>query len=184
MIREQIRAEVDSIDPLDRMEQDTITEALAWIDGGDELCRIEKPATPPRHLVSYFVPLDGEHLLLVDHRNAQLWLPAGGHVEPGEHPRETVRREADEELGITAEFLLDGPVMITCTETVGRTPGHTDVSLWYLLAGDRTGPLVYDTSEFSTVMWFHSSAIPLQRSDPHMGRFLRKLALLRERNRL
>ncbi len=184
MIREQIRAEVDSIEPLDQMERDHITEVLAWIDGGDELCRIEKPATPPRHLVSYFVPLDEEYLLLVDHRNAQLWLPAGGHVEPGEHPRETVVREADEELGITAEFLLGGPVMITCTETVGRTAGHTDVSLWYLLSGNRTGPLVYDTSEFNTVMWFHSSAIPLHRSDPHMERFLRKLALLRERKRI
>ena len=46
-----------------------------------------KPATPPKHLVSYVVPTDPEtgDILLVDHRNAQLWIPPGGHVDPGEH---------------------------------------------------------------------------------------------------
>ncbi|MFI5343447.1 MAG: NUDIX domain-containing protein [Chlamydiales bacterium] len=37
---------------------------------------------------------------LVDHKKANLWLPAGGHVEPNEHPRETVKREILEELSI------------------------------------------------------------------------------------
>jgi hypothetical protein len=27
---------------------------------------------PPKHLVSYFAVVDGQHLLLVDHKNAQL----------------------------------------------------------------------------------------------------------------
>lgn len=47
-------------------------------------------------------------VLLMDHKKAELWLPPGGHVEPGENPRETVRREAKEKLGIDAEFPLTG----------------------------------------------------------------------------
>ncbi|MEE3919135.1 NUDIX domain-containing protein [Micromonospora sp. BRA006-A] len=31
-----------------------------------------------------------------------MWLPSGGHVEPGEHPADTVRRELREELGVAA----------------------------------------------------------------------------------
>ena len=79
-MREEIRAEVESIDPLDNLEAKTKAEVLFWIDSGVELCRLEKPGTPDKHLVSYFTVIDGDYLLLVDHINAQLWLPDGGSI--------------------------------------------------------------------------------------------------------
>lgn len=175
MLRNQIRAEVAAIDPLDEIERGHIADALAWIDSGAELYRLQKPATPPKHLVSYFVVVDGTHVLLVDHKNARLWLPTGGHVEPGEHPRSTVARELREELGIELAHELQPPLMVTCTTTVGLTAGHTDVSLWYLVNASRHQTLAYDTSEFNSVRWFAFTEAPLDRSDPHLGRFLNKL---------
>lgn len=136
-MREQIRREIESISPLDALERDTIADVITWIDSGIELIRIEKPANPTKHLVSYFVVVDGEHLLLVDHINVEKWLPTGGHVGPGEHPRDTVKREAFEELQIQADFLLDRPILLTSTETVGKTAGHTDISLWHALGASR-----------------------------------------------
>jgi 8-oxo-dGTP diphosphatase len=64
----------------------------------------------------------------------------GGHVEVGEDPAETVRREAPEELGTEAAFTSLGPrpLFLTVPETTGAPEvRHTDVSLWYLLAGSR-----------------------------------------------
>lgn len=176
-MRSAIREEVASIEPFDRLERAHIQDALAWIDSGAELCRVQKPATPPKHLVSYFVLVDDDHLLLVDHRNAQLWLPSGGHVEPGEHPRATVARELREELGLELANDPAEPLMLTATETVGTTAGHTDVSLWYVIDADRGVPLVFDTEEFHSVRWFHFTEAPVSRSDPHLARFLGKLAL-------
>jgi 8-oxo-dGTP diphosphatase len=175
-MRAAIRAEVEGIIPVDAVETGQREEVIHWIDSGAELCRRAKPATPPKHLVSYFVVVDGDQILLVDHRNARLWLPTGGHVEPGEHPRDTVMREAEEELGLDAVFVLPQPLFVTSTETVGLTAGHVDVSLWYVLRGDRRIALHWDPTEFNAVRWFHRSAVPLERSDPHMGRFLKKLA--------
>ena len=174
-LRAAIRAEIEAIRPLDAVEAAHRSEALAWVDSGAELCRLAKPATPPRHLVSYFVLVDGPHLLLVDHRNALRWLPTGGHVEPGEHPRDTVLRELQEELGIAAENDVASPLFITCTETVGHTAGHWDVSLWYVLNASSTQPLRHDDSEFAGVHWFHRDALPLDRTDPHLARFAAKL---------
>ncbi len=174
-MKEQIKHEVQSITPLDSLESKAITDVLAWIDSGVELCRLEKPGTPDKHLVSYFVLVDGDFILLVDHINAQLWLPTGGHVEPGEHPRDTALREAHEELAIDGEFLHENPLFITSTVTVGKTAGHTDVCLWYVLKGNQKMNLSFDQSEFTRVKWFHKDNIPLERTDPQLGRFLIKL---------
>ncbi|WP_223788211.1 NUDIX domain-containing protein [Marinicella meishanensis] len=177
-MKKQIRQEIAAIEPLDVLEHKTIVGVLAWIDSGAELCRLQKPATPPVHLVAYFPVVDGEYVLLVDHINAQKWLPTGGHVEPGEHPRTTARREAQEELGITAEFITEQPVLLTQTETVGLTAGHTDVSIWYALKGDRSLALRLDHSEFLGYQWFHHSALP-DDTDPHLARFMQKLVKLK-----
>jgi ADP-ribose pyrophosphatase YjhB (NUDIX family) len=176
--RQAVREEIASIEPFDDLERAHLQDALAWVDSGAELCRIQKPAIPPQHLVSYFVLVDHEHVLLVDHKNAQLWLPSGGHVEPGEHPRATVVRELQEELGLETSSPPGAPLMLTISETVGVTAGHTDVSLWYVVNADRGSPLEFDTEEFHAVRWFRCSEAPLSRSDPHLGRFLRKLALV------
>ncbi len=43
--------------------------------------------------------------LLHKHRKLGLWLPPGGHIEPGESPDEAVLREVLEETGLKAEFV-------------------------------------------------------------------------------
>ena len=175
-MRSIIREEIASIRPFDALERMHRQDALAWIDSGAELCRTQKPATPPKHLVAYFVLVDHDHVLLVDHKNAQLWLPSGGHVEVGEHPRTTVVRELREELGLHLDH-AQAPLMLTISETVGISAGHTDVSLWYVIHADRGRVLQFDPGEFHSVQWFRSSEVPFRRSDPHLARFLEKLAL-------
>lgn len=176
-----ITALVRAIEPFDSLEQEHITQTLEWIASGAPLFRTVKPATPPQHLVSYFVLFDPaqQKLLLVDHRNAGLWLPAGGHVEPSEHPTTTVEREVLEELGITARFLVTKPLFLTVTQTVGGSLGHIDVSLWYLLHGDASQEIQFDAGEFHTVRWFAVDDLPHDRCDPHLRRFAAKLTALK-----
>lgn len=176
-LRAAIRAEVFAIEALDALERRHLDETLAWIDSGAELCRLAKPATPLRHLVSYFavVDPDAEKILLVDHRSAQRWLPAGGHVEPREHPRSTVLRELAEELALVPDHAIGPPLMLSCTATVGLTASHTDVSLWYVVHSQSELPVEWDRAEFAGVQWFAFDEVPLTRTDPHMGRFLNKL---------
>lgn len=173
-MREQIIKEIKLISPLDSLERETILDVLAWIDSGVELCRIEKPDKPDKHLVSYFVVVDGDYVLLVDHINAEKWLPTGGHVEVGEHPKETVEREAYEELKIQTDFIHEKAILLTSTETVGKTAGHTDISIWYAIKGNRLSTLIIDKKEFHEARWFHRERIPTN-TDPHLARFLEKL---------
>lgn len=165
--------------PFDSIEQEHIHFVLHWIESGSEIFRTKKPATPDTHLVSYCVVISEEmdQVLLVDHKKSGLWLPPGGHVEPGEHPKEAAKREAQEELGIEAEFLVDEPLLLTMTKTVNNVARHTDVSLWYLLKGNPHDSLDYDHDEFNQIRWFQISEIPFHHSDPHMERFIQKMLL-------
>lgn len=151
---------VAGIVPVDETEVAHQRHALSWLDSTRDVYRRARPATPPRHLVSYAVLTDPADLsvFLVDHRLAGLCLPPGGHVEPAEDPALTASREVAEELGIEADFSLAGeqPVFLTVTPTVpsAADAGHTDVSLWYLLAGHRALPVTLDPREFSGGRWW------------------------------
>ncbi|MFN7038017.1 MAG: NUDIX hydrolase [Alphaproteobacteria bacterium] len=168
---------ISNIVPYDELEKEHITDTLSWIETGVPIFRIEKPDTPNKHLVSYFVLFNqnNKKILLVDHKKALLWLPSGGHFEPDEDPKEAARRECFEELQIEADFWIEDPIFLTSATTVGVTAGHTDVSLWYVLKGDSNLSYKFDREEFNDVKWFRFEEIPYGKSDPHMHRFIEKL---------
>lgn len=175
-MRQIIADLVRTIRPYDPLEATHQQEALAWLFSGAPLFRTQKPATPPQHLVAYVALFDPtqNQILLVDHKNAGLWLPSGGHVEVDEHPRTSAARELAEELGLDAHFVWPDPLFLTVTETVGGVH-HIDVSLWYVVQADATQPLAYDATEFHGIAWFALDQLPLTRSDPHLARFAAKL---------
>jgi 8-oxo-dGTP diphosphatase len=179
-VRTEIERMVHSLVPFDTEEQEHLTFTNDWIASGAEIFRTAKPAIPDPHLVSYFLLVDGAEnkVLLVDHKKAGLWLPAGGHVEVNEHPKETVKREITEELGIQADFLSHNSFFLTKAKTVGQTAGHTDISLWYILKGCSSATYAFDKEEFLQVRWFSPTEIPYERSDPHLMRCIKKLISL------
>ncbi|MEI7057051.1 NUDIX hydrolase [Nocardioides sp. CCNWLW239] len=179
---------VDSIEPMDAVESGHIADASAWLCVTDDVFRRSSaPTEPAKHLVSYFLLVDpvSGHILLGDHRKSGLWLPSGGHVEPGENPADTVRRECVEELGVEAQFhpgLGPRPLFLTVTTTrLDRPDPHTDVSLWFVLAHDRHDPLRADEREYAGVRWWTPAELRAAdpgRFDPHLGRMLDKLKTL------
>ncbi|MFE7894970.1 NUDIX hydrolase [Streptomyces sp. NPDC057412] len=181
-LRARLLELVGTIEPWDSIEHTHLTTTAQWITSGAPLHRVRKPDVPAMHLVSYFVVLDATsgRLLLVAHRKAGLWLPTGGHVEPGEDPWSAVVRECREELGIPATaspITGERPFFLTVTET--RGPGvHTDVSLWYLLSTDADSVTSYDEEEFDAIRWLTAEEVleePVEVLDPHMHRFTHKL---------
>ena len=179
-MRTKILQLISNIKPYDKLEEEHITNTINWINSGEEIFRIEKPDVPPKHLVSYFVLIDIEKkkILLMDHINAGLWLPSGGHIELNEHPKTTVGREIMEELHLPADFISENPFLITQTTTINIGAGHTDVSLWYLLNGNSEEEISFDKIEFNGYKWFGFSEIletEKTKLDPHMHRFIEKL---------
>ncbi|MGW4532535.1 NUDIX domain-containing protein [Nocardia sp. NPDC004340] len=178
---------VGNLSPFDDLERRHIATTLEWLASTDDIFRRAKPATPSPHLVAYVVLVDPDKrgVYLGLHRMAGLHLPMGGHVEPQEHPLEAARREAGEELGIEPVFDVVGecPLFLTRTTTVGLTAGHVDVSLWFVIRGDRDRGYPLDPSEFDGARWWDLTPSRLPATDPHLPRFIRKLeSVLRPRS--
>lgn len=186
-ITDRIRDQVAAIAPWDALESEHRRTALAWLESTDDVFRrVSSPPEPAMHLVSYFLPVDDQRggVLLGEHRKSGLWLPPGGHVEPGEHPLDTVRRECVEELGVDAVLhpvVGDRPLMVTITRTRASRPDpHTDVSLWFVLALDPTQPITPDPREYRSIRWWSAEEITEHGAaafDPHQARMLDKLGV-------
>jgi 8-oxo-dGTP pyrophosphatase MutT (NUDIX family) len=95
-----------------------------------------------RHLtVSGFVVHEGR-VALHWHRKNAMWLPAGGHIEPGEDPVEAVLREIEEEFAIQGRVLTlarrvdyaGGPAQIEPPFTIlvcNPEPDHEHIDFVY-----------------------------------------------------
>lgn len=189
--RSELRATVGAIEAADATEHTHRADVLAWIDSDAPLYRTAKPATPPKHLVSYALLVDPDRfeLLLIDHRLARLWLPTGGHVELGEEPFPAAARELTEELGVVAEPLPAcgrAPFFLTVTQTVGSPLNgvesrHVDVSLWYAFLGSGEQAVEVDEREAHSARWWPMADVEHgvgDRFDPHLGRATAKLRRL------
>ena len=182
-VREIIRQLVDEIVPADPTESEHRLDVLRWLDSTAEIFRTAKPATPPKHLVSYCVLVDTtkRNVFLVNHRDAQRWLPTGGHVEVDEHPIDAATREILEELRVAPDFhpsVGPKPLMVTVTRTQGVSEPHTDVSLWFAFDGSREHVLAPDETEFVDARWWSFDDVPETEHssfDPHLPRFISKL---------
>jgi 8-oxo-dGTP diphosphatase len=100
--------------------------------------------TGERHLTATGFVVDRGRVLLHWHRKNRLWLPFGGHLEPGEDPVQTVLREIEEECGIQAALLgpvnsfgirnlpvIAPPVVILLEPTTDGVTEHEHIDLIY-----------------------------------------------------
>ncbi|PKV81060.1 NUDIX domain-containing protein [Nocardia fluminea] len=170
---------IAAMTPFDDLEQQHLEQTLDWLAETTDIYRRIPPATPSPHLVAYVVLVDPTErgIYLGLHRKSGLHLPMGGHLERGEYPFDAARREAREELGVAPSFDVVGhrPLFLTMTPTVDLTAGHGGVSLWFVARGDRTGHYDLDPGEFDGGRWWDLDPHGLPDSDPHVGRFIRKL---------
>ena len=108
------------------------------------------------HFCVYFLPFNPktQKVFIVHHKEANLWVSAGGHIEKGESISEAFAREAKEELGITLnKNQTKNPFLFTVTD-IDNPPQvcrvHFDI--WHLILTDGDTFKV-DSQEFYESRW-------------------------------
>jgi 8-oxo-dGTP pyrophosphatase MutT (NUDIX family) len=105
------------------------------------------------------VVLDGERVLLVERSDNGRWATVSGIVDPGEHPEETVVREALEEAGITCE--VETLVWVNVTQPIHYPNGDVVqyLDLTYRCRWLGGEPYAAD-DESLDARWFPLDALP------------------------
>lgn len=108
--------------------------------------------------------------LMILHKKLNVWLPAGGHVEPGELPHETVVREVFEETGVRARIIdASNNLCLSNTREIqicaprwvlhepipahGQKPAHWHYDFIYCLEAENT-EFVHNEHETHGINWF------------------------------
>lgn len=109
------------------------------------------------HYCAFFLPIHraSRSIYLCHHKKANDWIPPGGHVDPGETPKDAAIREMHEELHseITANMLTPYSLSIKPINRpeVGCVT-HFDV--WYLVEMPARSEFVFDHGEYFAAGWF------------------------------
>jgi 8-oxo-dGTP pyrophosphatase MutT (NUDIX family) len=105
------------------------------------------------------IVLDGERVVLIRRSDNGRWAPVSGIVEPGEHPEQTVVREALEEAGVTIE--VEGLAWVNVTEPIRYPNGDVSqyLDLTYRCRWLDGDPHAADDEAFDA-RWFPLDALP------------------------
>lgn len=166
---------------LDREEHASGDEVRAWLRSGSPLWR-EGREGPSPHLVAYTVVVDPDlrAIHLGSNRRARRWMPAGGHVRPGEGLEAAACRKLGEELGLDVPLLgglSSNPLFLTVTDTLGPVP-HRDICLWFVFGASVTTGVSRDDGQVERTRWWTFDEIRTvhpSQLHPAVVRFVAKL---------
>ncbi len=175
MQQQQILAELHLLQHSSYHNQSVIQAFMHRLKKDSSLVRIQNPQD---HYVVFFLPIHRptQQVFLGHHKKANVWIPPGGHIEPGEAPRTTVKREAMEELRYE---LKDNDIRLFDLSITHCTPGsactiHYD--LWYALEMKEPYAFAYEQREFYDAKWMSIADAIRITEDPDRITILQHLA--------
>lgn len=128
------------------------------------------PSAAQRHFAVATFVVASDRVLLLFHRKLQMWLPPGGHVEPGELPDEAALREVREETGVVARLIGERALNLAYPRQLIRPEGiqvervgdheHVDLVYFAVPVDDALPVVCGDEQECEQAGWYALSDLP------------------------
>jgi len=138
---------------LQTVQSELMGEFIDRVQNNEGVVKEENQAD---HLCAFFVPVhkESKSVYVGHHIKADEWMPPGGHIEKGEHPKDTVRREFEEELRFR---LTDEQIELVDLTVIDIEPNertclrHWD--MWYIVPVKEKMDYGVDKGEFYEAGW-------------------------------
>ena len=142
------------------------------------------PSAPPREFtVAVFVVHRGRVLLLF-HPKLGMWLPPGGHIEPGELPDEAAVREVLEETGVRVRLVGERGLDVDYPRQLARpagiqlediAPGHQHIDLVYFAEPiDETCAVSEECATRDRAGWYHPAELETLGANEEIRAWVRR----------
>ncbi len=170
---EHIHGEIRTLKSKTPIDQLTYERFLTRLNDHAPLTHEDNPHS---HFCCFTLPLDcvTHSIFLVHHIKAGDWIPPGGHIDAGETPLQTVRREFTEELDyeITNEpITLFGISINSILNPKQLCKEHYD--LWYAVETGKKNFNI-DKGEFYDAGWFSYDKALKKIKTPLFGKVINK----------
>ncbi len=143
---------IDSLKTNDKIDPLLLNRVTERIKKG----KLVKAENEVDHFCSFLVPVHKEtkSIYVGHHIKADEWIPPGGHIEIGESPEDTVRREFTEELSSTLKNELIELFDISITNVFHPSrPCRVHNDFWFAVYMDKKTNFKVDTKEFHEAEW-------------------------------
>ena len=133
--------------------------------------------------------IHGGKVLLIHHKNMDVWIPPGGHIDENETPDDALIREFREEMNLDVQILNRNEISpsgnivrqlaVPFYVNVHRISGvkgmeeHDHCCIYYLCAAEHLEGMRPDRSEVKDYAWFS----PEELDQPHIPADTRNIAL-------
>ncbi len=172
-MRNTIRTHAESFKGKLHVDQVVLEEMLQRLEDPRALTKEEGV---PEHFGAFFVPVHkrSRSIYLGHHIKADDWIPPGGHIDKGEVPLETVRREFIEELKF---YLTDETIeLFNFSKKILSPPKpncamHFDI--WHAVYMKERHEFIFDRGEFYNAGWFSAEdAAKMTKKNPNYQKVL------------
>ena len=172
MTRQQLIDAIEKYRPYNEQEEMDKPLILNWIKNEkDAFLRENKIA----HITAsaWVVNKDRSKVLMVYHNIYHSWSWLGGHADGDEDVRRVIKKEIQEESGLTeVKFLSDELFSLEILTVDGHekrgeyVSSHLHLNVTFLLEGDTEAPLAVKPDENSRVDWIPADEIESRCSEP------------------
>jgi 8-oxo-dGTP pyrophosphatase MutT (NUDIX family) len=164
---DQLRAELEAIEPVDERERTSIEATLDRLTWDGPLCS----ESVDHHVTASAFVVSSRGVILHLHRKLGIWVQPGGHVDEGETFAQGALRETLEETGLPAS--LAQPAEVFHVDVHPGPRGHTHYDVRYVVLAEPVDPTPSE-GESQDVFWF-SFEEAQQRCEPALAPALAKL---------
>lgn len=149
----KFRTEILKLKDQSNVNKKIFNKFIKRIDSNPKILKSENRYN---HFCTFFVPINKKTkmIYMVDHIKAGHWIPPGGHIESGEMPVDTIRREFKEELDFQ---LTDEKIELfnLSIKPIFNNPRHIckiHYDFWYLVYTE-IQDFKFDRGEFYDARW-------------------------------
>lgn len=172
---------IDDLEPFDEMEKEEKNIIIDYIMKNDN-CLLRDNKIGHLTTSAWIINKEKTKALMIYHNIYKSWSWVGGHLDGDANPLHVIKKEVEEETGLTKIKLLQNEVygvnIVTVNNHIKRgnyVPSHLHLDVEYIFEADEKDPIRIKEDENSNIKWVPIEEVVEYTTEEHMKPIYKRL---------